>query len=358
MSKKPALSSLILLALLGLIILGIVLMAALNPPEKEEPESVEAAMAVTTLQVSPTTLADTVQLPARIEARINTTLAAEQAGRITRLLADRGDTVQANQLLMQIDNRVQSSALKQARIAAENARKNLKRNKELKQSGAVSQSEFDRIEQEAIHTASQLDAAQIALDQCRTLAPVAGTINDRLVDIGEYVQPGTPVFQLVDTSTVKVVIQVPERDIFSIKLGESIDFSVRPLPDEIFEGAITFIAAQADARNNAFRTELTVENPNGILRPGMIAQVAFTRGSMEQMVALPISAVLPSKGDHIVYLAKEGQAVRRKVLIDRISGEQALIAHGLEAGDLVILEGNRTLSDGQRVEVLEQGHMQ
>jgi len=63
-----------------------------------------------------------------------------------------------------------------------------------------------------------------------------------------------------------------------------------------------------------------------------------------------MSAVLPSKGDHIVYLAKDGQAVRRKVQIDTITRERALISQGLEPGDQVIIEGNRTLSDGQRIE--------
>jgi membrane fusion protein (multidrug efflux system) len=65
-----------------------------------------------------------------------------------------------------------------------------------------------------------------------------------------------------------------------------------------------------------------------------------------------MSAVLPSKGDHIVYLAQEGHAVRRKVQIETFTRDRALIFQGLEAGDLVILDGNRTLSDGQSIEIL------
>jgi len=353
MNRKQASVRVVLLAVLGLVAILIILMALLKPNGKELPEAKEAAVTVSTLTVHPTNTADIVHLPALVAANVDAELAAEKAGRVVEIHVDRGDHVEQGQLLLQIDDRVWQANLKQADSTAEDARKNHERFKQLRTSGAVAESEFDRIENAYIHAESMAKEARISIEQCRVLSPISGTVNDRFVEVGEYVQPGAPIFQMVDTATVKIILQIPEKDIYSIRPGDRMAFGVQPLPDRVFEGEVSFVAAQADGRNNAFRTEVTIDNSDGTLRPGMIAQVEFKRGENRNMVSLPMSAVLPSKGDHIVYLAKDGQAVRRKVQIETITRKRALISKGLEEGDLVIVEGNRTLSDGQRVEILK-----
>ena len=344
-----------LLGLLSLLALLIVLMGILKPAKKQPPVSPEKPMPVSVLVVQPTNTADIVFLPALIEANVDALLSAEKSGRIVSMLADRGDRVEKVQLLLQIDDRVWQANLRQASIAADEARKNHERFKQLQASGAVAEREFDSIERAYIQAESQAEEARINIEQCRVESPIAGIVNDRFAEAGEYVQPGTPVFQVVDKATVKIVVQVPEKAIFAIRQGSRMRFTVQPLPGRVFEGTVTFVAAQADSRNNAFRTEITVENADAALRPGMIAQIEFLRGTKSNMVSLPMSAVLPSKGDHIVYLSRNGQAVRRRVLLDTITRERALVAQGLEAGDRVIVEGNRTLSDGQRVAEIERG---
>ncbi len=355
MNRKPNPTSLILFGSLATILLLIVLMLVTKPNGKDLPKATETPVMVSTLRVHLTNTVDIVYLPALVEANVNAVLSAEKAGRIVKLMADRGDRVEKGQLLLQIDDRIWQASLKQAEIAARDARKNFDRFKALQQAGAVAASEYDRIERDSVTASSMLETANINIEQCRVVSPIAGTVNDRFVEAGEYVQPGTPVFQVVDHATVKVMIQIPEKDIYSIKPGDRMAFTVQPLPDRVFEGKTTFVAAQADERNNSFRAELTVGNADGILRPGMIAQIEFHRGISHNMVSLPMSAVLPSKGDHIVYLVKNGHAVRRKVQIENITRDRALISQGLETGDQVVVEGNRTLSDGQLVETVEQG---
>ncbi len=353
MNRQPNPTTLILFGSLAIILLLIVLMLATKPNGKDLPEATETPVMVSTLRVHLTNTADIVYLPALVEANVNATLSAEKAGRIVKLMADRGDRVEKGQLLLQIDDRIWQASLKQAEIAARDAQKNFDRFKTLQQAGAVAASEYDRIEKDSVTASSMLEAASINIELCRVVSPITGTINDRFVEAGEYVQPGTPVFQVVDHATVKVMIQIPEKDIYSIQSGDRIAFTVQPLPDRVFEGKTTFVAAQADERNNSFRAELTVGNADGVLRPGMIAQIEFHRGISRNMVSLPMSAVLPSKGDHIVYLVKDGHAVRRKVQIENITRDRALISQGLETGDQVVVEGNRTLSDGQLLETME-----
>jgi len=353
MNRKPSPATLILFGSLAIVLLLIVLMSATKPGERDLPEAKEAAVLVSTLCVNLTNTADIVSLPALVEANVNAVLSAEKAGRIVELMADRGDRVDQGRQLLQIDDRIWQASLKQAEIAAHDAGKNFERFKALQEAGAVAASEYDRIEKDHVTASSMLEKANINIGQCRVVSPITGTVNDRFVEAGEYVQPGTPVFQVVDTATVKIILQIPEKDIYSVRPGNRMAFGIQPLPNRVFEGEVTFVAIQADGRNNAFRTEITVDNTDDTLRPGMIAQVEFKRGDNQNMVSLPMSAVLPSNGDHIVYLAKDSQAVRRKVQIETITRKRVLISQGLEEGDLVIVEGNRTLSDGQRIEILK-----
>lgn len=353
MNRKQTSVRITLLAILGLVAALILLLMVLKPNGKELPEAKEAAVAVSTITVHLTNTADIVQLPALVEANVDAVLSAEKSGRIENINVDRGDRVEEGKLLLQIDDRVWQANLRQANSAAEDARKTHERFKQLQASGAVAESEFDSIKKAFILAESMAEEAMINIEQCRVLSPITGTINDRFVEVGEYVQPGIPVFQVVDTATLKIILQIPEKDIYSIQPGDRMTFGVQPLPERVFVGEVTFVAAQADGRNNAFRTEIAVDNSDGTLRPGMIAQVEFKRGENKNMVSLPMSAVLPSKGDHIVYLAEDGQATRRKVQIDTITRKRALISGGLEKGDRVIIEGNRALSDGQRVEINE-----
>jgi len=346
MNRKQASAQVVLLAILGLVVALILLMMVFKPNGKELPEAREAAVAVSTMTVHLASTADMVHLPALVAANVDAMLSAEKAGRIVEIKVDRGDRVEQGQLLLQIDDRIWQANLKQANSAAEDARKNHERFKQLQASGAVAESEFDSIERIYIQAEALATEATINIEQCRVVSPIAGTVNDRLVEVGEYVQPGVSVFQVVDTATVKIILQVPEKDIYAIRPGDTLTFTVQPLPNHTLKGVVSFVAAQADGRNNAFRTEIVVDNADGTLRPGMIAQVEFKRGENQNMVSLPMSAVLPSKGDHIVYLSKDGQAVRRKVQIETITRKRALISKGLD-------EGNRTLSDGQRVEILK-----
>ena len=341
----------IMLGSLAVLVALILLMAVLKPAKKPEAETRETAAMVTVLRVHPTNTEDIVYLPALVEANVNTVLSAEKAGRVVELMADRGDRIEKGQQLLQIDDRIWQANLRQANIAAKDAEKNHQRFAKLQKSGVVAQSEFDAVEKAYIQSESQAEEARINIEQCRVVSPITGTLDDRFVEEGEYVRPGTPVFRVVDTATVKVLLQVPEKDIYSVHAGDRMAFTVQPLSGRVFEGTVRFVAMQADNHNNAFRVELTVNNADGALRPGMIVQVAFRRGIRSNMVSLPMSAVLPSKGDHIVYLVKGDHAVRRKVGIETFTRDQALVFQGLEEGDRVVVDGNRTLSDGQLVEI-------
>jgi RND family efflux transporter MFP subunit len=175
------------------------------------------------------------------------------------------------------------------------------------------------------------------------------------VEQGEYATPGRQLFNVVRIHPVRVTLDIPERDIRSLNIGDTLPFDIISRPNETFEGTVSYISAKAASGNNAFRIELTAPNPEHKLRPGMIASVRHQRGIREKAVTLPLEAVIPQKGDNVVYLVRDGKAMRQVVRIDALLAQEAVILSGVEAGDQVVTRGNRMLTDGTPVTIRNPG---
>ncbi len=327
----------ILLAALVAIILLIGFFKMLPERQKKLPVRPEVIVPVQVIEAAAQDRADLIILSGLVLADIDATLAAEKSGRVVELLADRGEAVTNGQVLLRLDDRT-------ARIAFEDAARNLERFEKLSGTGAVSQKDLDDIRK--VH-----DLAETALSDCTVKSPADGIVNERYVEEGEYVMPGTPVFDVIAIDPVRITVDIPERNVSSLTAGEPVPFEVLSLPGEKFTGTVAYISSKASTDNNAFRIELTVANPDQILRPGMIASVQHQRGIRKNAITLPLSAIIPQKGDNVVFLVRDGRAVRQMVRIDSILETEAMLLSGVEPGDLVVTRGNRMLTDGTAVSI-------
>jgi membrane fusion protein (multidrug efflux system) len=181
------------------------------------------------------------------------------------------------------------------------------------------------------------------------VSAIEGLREDRAVEVGEYVKPGVPLFTLVSLDSVKLVLDIPETDVFAARSGQDILFTVDGLRDLVVTGRVTFVASVADARSNTFRVEAIAPNAGRRLKPGVIGKVPFTRRMLTGAVNVPMLALIPDKGLHIAYVVENGCAVRRQVKIAGMVNNLAVIAEGLKPGDKVILEGHRLVADGSPV---------
>jgi membrane fusion protein (multidrug efflux system) len=324
-----------LLAMIALIILFNAL-----PTRKEKlPPAQEVIIPVQVVKVTAEDRPDIIILPGLILADVDAKLAAEKAGRVVEIYAERGQSVTNGQILLRLDDRA-------ARIAFEDAARNLERFEKLSGTGALSQKALDDIRRE-------YDLAETTLSYCTVKSPVDGLVNERYVEEGEYVMPSVPVFDVLSINPVRVSVDIPERNVSSLKTGDTVPFEVVSQPGQVFTGTVSYISSKAETDNNAFRVELKVPNPDGALRPGMIASVQHRRSIRTNAITLPLEAIIPQKGDNVVYLVRDGRAVRRLVKIDAILKQEALILSGVSAGDRVVTRGNRMLIDGAKVKIQE-----
>ena len=296
-------------------------------------------------------ITDTVVLPGRIEPFANIRLSAEKAGRVVELLADKGEAVKAKQVLLKVNDSMWRNTLARAELVSRDAERDYRRWEQLKKTGSVADSDFDAV-------ARAKDLARVALDQARTdvsncliRTPVPGVVDDRYVDVGEYVHEGGPVLKVVDIDRVKLILDVPERDVLNVKVGQEVSFSLSALPGREFAGKVTFVSSAADASSNSFRAEVTTVNNDHAMKGGMIAEAPLARGTRKGVIVLPIAAVMPRKGEHVVFVVESGRAVRRVVIVEPISGHEAVVSSGLESGETVVVEGHRSLQDGLSVEI-------
>ena len=333
----------------------IVAFARLQKPKEAAVPAAEKPVAVRTIAIEPRTVDDTLQLPGRIEPLQEANMGAERAGRVTELLADKGQAVAEGQVLLRVDGRLWDAARRRAGIEARDAARDLKRWKELEKTGAVSASEYEGIERRQEAAEIALEEAETMLAQCDVRAPFAGTIVDRLVDVGDYANEGQAVLRLIRLDRVKVAFDVPEQDIGSVRPGQKKTFALAALPGREFEGEVTFVSSQAARESNSFAVELKADNAAGALKAGMIAQVALVRQVRAGAVVVPLAAIVPRKGEHYVFAAVDGRAVRKRVRIAALIGSEAVLESGVAAGDRIVVEGHRGLQDGMTVAEAGEG---
>lgn len=319
------------------------------PPEKAVPVHVET--------VVPRSVDDTILLPGRIEPEVRAQLAVAKGGRVTEITVDKGDHVEEGQVLLRVDDRTWRAQLRQAEIEWREAQKAYKRWTDLAKAGTISTSEFDTVQMRLDRAEVQLEEARVYVEQCEVRSPGAGVINARHVEVGEFAPEGAAVLEWVVSDPVELVLDIAERDIGGIELGQPIPFTVSVLNGMAFTGTVAHIAEAALPENNSFRIEARVPNEDRTLRPGMIATARLQRARHEAAVVVPLAAVIPRQGEHFVFIAEGDRAVRRVIKIDRILGTEAILASGLQAGDELLVEGHRELIDGaliRRIPMVEE----
>ena len=229
------------------------------------------------------------------------------------------------------------------------------------------QAQQNQAEADYIAAQAQLKVAQADLDKARTMlayavvkAPFAGTITQRGIDTGHYVQPASsdqarPLFILVNSSAVRCFVDVPEMEAPFIEAGAEGDaalISVPALGGRKFEAQVTRTSWAITAVNRSLRTEIDLQNPDGVLRPGMYATVTIQLDQRQDVLIVPVSSLVREVEQTFVCLVVEGKIERRPVKLGLRSGSQVEVVSGLTPSDLIVLKGANNLLPGQPVETL------
>jgi len=340
--------------------------------KEESQEETFGAAPVKVFKVKKQRISEKLLYTGTIEAWKKTNITPDIGGKIVLIHVEEGDRVRKGQLLAELDTRATRLQLRQAEAASAVAEANYKdaeRNKErmgrLLKEKAVSDQQYEKIklafeaaEAQLQQARAALNLAQYSLDVSLMKAPFSGVIASKNAEVGDVINPmmggfspASGVLTLMDFSRVKIEIDASHQDIVLIRKGQPALLRVTAFPDEIFEGNVTLVNLTGDPSTKKFKVEVSVDNPDFILRPNTFGEVILEVSTHENVLVIPQKAVL----DHTyVFVVREDNiAERKKITLGLQNSDRIEVVQGLKEGDLVVVEGNYGLEDGAKLEIKE-----
>jgi len=286
-------------------------------------------------------------------------IVAEVAGKISQINKQLGQKVTKQDILALIDDEIPLSNYKQAKsqvLSAENnleiARLNLQSDEELFSRGDISKLEYENSSlavksAEANHLSAMaaLSLAEKAYHDTRINSPINGQIARKYIDIGTMVNVNTPLFRVVDLSTMIIEVGVAQEYISSISRGTEAIIAVSALPGETFYGDVRYISPQTDERTGSFSTEIYVKNTDTYrLRAGMTASVELILENLSGQIMVPANTVIQSNDSSYVYKISGNQASPVPVITGDKFEDLISVKLGLAAGDTIVTVGFKNLN--------------
>lgn len=294
-----------------------------------------------------------------------------------------GDRVTRGMVLARLDDQDHAARAHQARAAMEEARasvvqaqKDFERSQNLVQGGYLARSEFDRSQERHNVARAKLDGARAQYEQAsiqladsQLKSPLDGVVASRGVERGTLVAGGTKAFVLVDLSSVKAVFGVPDSQLVNVKPGAPLPVFVDALGGREFVGKVTAVSPSADPKSRVFDVEVTIPNPDSVLKDGMIATVHMEGEAQAavqavgqaaaEVASIPLQSVVRPPNDpkgYMVYvvLEKDGKsyAQARGITLGNVAGRSVAVLKGLRAGERVITAGASLVYDGALVTIV------
>ena len=304
---------------------------------------------VENLKVEPRDLVEEFTLPGSLEAWNDLILAAEIAGPVERVGAEEGERVTAGEELVRIDTLTLQTNHASARADFELRQKTERRLKQLVKEQLVSTQEYENASGALDISRASLRSAEVMLAKGTLKSSIDGLLEERYVDPGEYVGLGDPLVRIVQVDRLKVNVDVPEKDIQYLQKGVNVTIDSSEISGWGYgslKGKITHIGYVADPLTRTYRVRIEIENRNAALRPGMIVRTRFARRQLDQVLVVPLYAVVDRDGQKYLFIQNGDNARQQKVLLGAILNGEVVIREGLHAGEEVVVKGQQLLLDG------------
>ena len=282
-------------------------------------------------------------------------VANEVPGLVREIKFDSGLAVKAGEVLVQIDDAVDQADLLGLLAQRDLAQIKVKRLQSLLKDRSTSQSDYDEAKAQLDGAEAAVTAKRATIAKKRIVAPFAGRLGIRKVDLGDYLPAGSPIVPLNTLDPVYVDYMLPERELTKVSVGQAVVATVAAYPGREFKGSISALDSGVDVKTRNLKIRATLPNADGALRPGMFAEVATLLPAREGVLTLPRTAITFAPYGSSVFLIEEKdgkpQVQRRPVTTGGAQGGRVEIVTGLAAEDQVVAVGQVKLRNGQEVKI-------
>ncbi len=322
-----------------------------DPVEKPKPSSlspVEAQVETLALSVVPVQI----ELAGTLQAVEHATISSRVAGQVVKLPVKTGSQVKKGDLLAKISAAEINARLRQAEIQLDQAQRNLARESALLEVNASTRERVKTLKEQVQTSEAAFREAQTILGYTLIKAPFAGTITEKLIEVGDLASSGTPLFKLENGTALEVVIQVPEAQSHSLNLASRLPVTV-PAAGLTLDAQVREISPTVDPASRTTQIKLMLPAVPE-LRSGQFARVALVDGRATTLMVN--SSALRQNGQmQQVFVAEQGTARMRLVRTGAVVDGRIEILSGLQAGDQIVIDVIEQLQDGQPLKVMTDG---
>jgi membrane fusion protein (multidrug efflux system) len=324
----------------------------------ESPEDPVTVVNVEVMTIELTDFTAFIRVTGEVEAMNDVMVSAEETGVIERFYAEKGVYVRAGAPIAKIRDDVLRAQVEEASAAAQLARERFERQRQLWEEEQIG-SEIAYLEAKY---QAQLQAARHAYLQARLertviRAPISGIFDDRYVDVGEMVSPGSQVARVVEVDRVKVTGGVAERFASTVHPGDSVRINFEVMNEET-DGVIEFVGSAVDPRSRTFPIEVVIANPGRVVKPQMVANVLIASRRLQGVVVIPQAALMRTEDGYEVFVVVERDGVpfaeAQRVALGLSYQNQVVVEAGLDVGDRLVVRGQQLVEAGDRVRIVNE----
>lgn len=346
----------LLVAIVAILILLVIVIVRIKSIKRESVKSVTTPL-VTVEYPKLMTLKNTIVLTGSILAFQQANIFARVGGYLDKIPVDIGDRVKKGQILAVINYQDLQNQYYQAEANFEYASIQYDRAQKLIKKQLIAQNDLDMARTNYDVTKAARNLAALNLSYAIIRAPFNGYIANRYVDPGTLIPgstqmvPATPLLVLVDINTVKLMINIPEHNVPDVHKGMPVTVVTDAYPNQIFHGRITRVAPSLDPVTRTMASEVDIPNPKRILKPGMFAKVHIISEVHKNILAVPVSCIITQDDHKNLFIVSQGIARLVPVQLGIESDGMIEVKSGISPTDNVVVQGEDTIHDGQKVEI-------
>ncbi|MCI9845577.1 efflux RND transporter periplasmic adaptor subunit [Flavobacterium pectinovorum] len=332
-------------------ILSITLLASGCGKKETDQDQAVQSVKISMQEVTVSQQAQSLEYSGTIEADNTVSIGFSVPGRVDAVMVQEGQHVVKGQLLAAIEQNTYKNNLTVAGAGLEQAKDNFSRLDQLYKKGSLPERDYIAAKTALAQAQANKETALKNLNDTRLYASFSGIITRKLTEAGATAAPGIPAFTIVKTDKVYAVASINENEISALRIGAQAKITIPSLNKNI-DARVAIINPQADDFSKTYNVKIRLDNPGGILLPGMIADISINSGKSQNAVIIPAQAVVRDHDNiNYVFTAKaDNTAFKKRVIISKMTGSnEVVVTEGLQAGEKLIVKGQTNLQDGTPV---------
>jgi RND family efflux transporter MFP subunit len=280
------------------------------------------------------------------------TIYARITGNLERVNVNLGSTVKGGEILARIDSIEPYDQMQQTAATYDNARLAYQRSQSLLKGNLISKQDVDNLDAAMKVARANYELAKTRLGYTRIVAPFPGIITRRFLDPGTYLaSSSTPLFQLMYVDSVKIVINIQEKDVVEVRKGTRAEIIVDAYGSRVFAGTVTRMADALDLSTRSMPVEIDIPNDSHVLKPGMFATVTLITAQHPNALTVPTMAIQRDDSGSFVFVVGNNTANRKRIQLGTEVNATMEILSGLDGSESVIVVGQQLVKDGGLINI-------